>query len=240
MQSRTDRDNPAPGVYPMTKFDQSILDHLASVQRERERRAASPELNAAVQAVKAYQHKRFEQTYADLLLSGRYGPAARFFLDDLYGPMDFAHRDQQFARVVPALVRLFRAEILETVEALASLHALSEELDSQMGAHFALESCADQGYQDAWQRTGRADDRHRQIRLMLLVGSKLDILTRRPMLRISLNMMRVPARAAGLAELQQTLERGFETFRLMNGAEEFLATIGERETAICRNLFSIN
>ncbi len=222
----------------MTKFDQSILEHLAAVQRERERRAASPDLMAGVQAVKAYQHKRFEETYADLLRSDRYGPAARFFLDELYGPTDFARRDQQFARVVPALVRLFRKEILETVEALASLHALSEALDSEMGAHFASDAAPEHAYRHAWRRTGRADDREQQIRLMLLVGEKLDTLTRKPMLRTSLNMMRVPARAAGLAELQQTLERGFETFRSMRGAAEFLATIGQRESAICLQLFS--
>lgn len=222
----------------MTKFDQSILEHLAAVQRERERRAASPDLMAGVQAVKAYQHKRFEETYADLLRSGRYGPAARFFLDELYGPTDFARRDQQFARVVPALVRLFRKEILETVEALASLHALSEALDSEMGAHFASDAAPDYAYRHAWRRTGRADDREQQIRLMLLVGEKLDTLTRRPMLRASLNMMRVPARAAGLVELQQTLEGGFEAFRSMRGAAEFLATIGQRERAICLQLFS--
>lgn len=222
----------------MTKFDQSILEHLAAVQRERERRAASPDLMAGVQAVKAYQHKRFEETYADLLRSDRYGPAARFFLDELYGPTDFARRDQQFARVVPALVRLFRKEILETVEALTSLHALSEALDSEMGAHFASDAAPEHAYRHAWRRTGRADDREQQIRLMLLVGEKLDTLTRKPMLRTSLNMMRVPARAAGLAELQQTLERGFETFRSMRGAAEFLATIGQRESAICLQLFS--
>lgn len=222
----------------MTKFDQSILEHLAAVQRERERRAASPDLMAGVQAVKAYQHKRFEETYADLLRSGRYGAAARFFLDELYGPTDFARRDQQFARVVPALVRLFRKEILETVEALASLHALSEALDSEMGAHFASDAAPEHAYRHAWRRTGRADDREQQIRLMLLVGEKLDTLTRRPMLRASLNMMRVPARAAGLVELQQTLEGGFEAFRSMRGAAEFLATIGQRERAICLQLFS--
>lgn len=222
----------------MTKFDQSILEHLAAVQRERERRAASPDLMAGVQAVKAYQHKRFEETYADLLRSDRYGPAARFFLDELYGPTDFARRDQQFARVVPALVRLFRKEILETAEALASLHALSEALDSEMGAHFASDAAPEHAYRHAWRRTGRADDREQQIRLILLVGEKLDTLTRKPMLRTSLNMMRVPARAAGLAELQQTLERGFETFRSMRGAAEFLATIGQRESAICLQLFS--
>lgn len=230
----------AQNIYPMKTFDHSILDHLAAVQRERERRFASPDLEAGVQAVKAHQHKRFEETYADLLRSGRYGPAARFFLDELYGPMDFARRDQQFARVVHALVQLFGAEILETAEALASLHALSEELDSQMGAHFALGSGGARSYREAWHRTGRAGDRERQIELMLLVGAKLDTLTRKPLLRISLNMMRVPARAAGLAELQKTLERGFEAFRSMNGAAEFLVTIGQRERTICLNLFSIS
>ena len=222
----------------MTKFDQSILGHLAAVQHEREKRAASPELMVGVQAVKAYQHQRFEKTYSDLLLSARYGPAARFFLDELYGPTDFARRDAQFARVVPALVRLFGEDIIETVDALASLHALSEELDSEMGARYALSVEPERGYRDAWQRTGRAEDREKQIRLMLLVGEKLDSLTRRPMLRISLNMMRVPARAAGLSELQQTLEHGFDTFRSMRGKEQFLATIGQRERAICFKLFS--
>lgn len=222
----------------MIKFDQSILEHLAAVQHERGRRAASPELMSGVQAVKAYQHNRFEKTYADLLRSVRHGPAARFFLDELYGPVDFARRDQQFARVVPALVRLFRTDILETVEALTSLHALSEELDSEMGAHFAFGAGTELAYREAWRRTGSVSDREHQIKLMLLVGEKLDVLTQRPMLRISLNMMRVPARAAGLAELQQTLERGFETFRSMGGAAQFLATINQRETAICTQLFS--
>jgi len=49
----------------------------------------------------------------------RYGPAAHFFLEELYGPRDFADRDTQFARVVPALVRLFPREIVATVAILA-------------------------------------------------------------------------------------------------------------------------
>ena len=46
-------------------------------------------------------------------------------LDELYGPQDFSDRDAQFARVVPALVRLFPQELVETVAVLARLHALS-------------------------------------------------------------------------------------------------------------------
>ena len=50
-------------------------------------------------------------------------------------------------------------------------------------------------------------------------------------------MMRGPAKAAGLAELQRFLEAGFDTFRAMRGAREFLATIGERERTLAKALF---
>ena len=45
-------------------------------------------------------------------------------------------------------------------------------------------------------------------------------------------MMRKPARAAGLGALQDFLERGFDAFRRMKGAREFLATIDARERRI--------
>ena len=222
----------------MTKFDHPILLHLACVQKERERRAESPKLMAGVQAIKAHQHNRFTESYADLLRSVRYAPAARFFLDELYGPGDFSERDAQFARVVPALVRIFPADIVQTVESLTALHVLSEALDSEMGAQIDGRESSASDYARAWQRTGRAESRERQIALMLAVGEALDALTRKPLLRTSLLMMRGPARVAGLAELQQLLERGFETFRSMGGAQEFLEIIGHRERAVCAQLFS--
>ena len=72
--------------------------------------------------IKGYQHRRFSQTYADMLAHPRFGDAARFFLDDLYGPGDFSLRDEQFAKVVPALVRLFPRDIVQTVLSLGRLH----------------------------------------------------------------------------------------------------------------------
>jgi len=108
-----------------------------------------------------------------MLESKRYGAASRFFLDELYGPIDFTQRDHQFARVVPALVKLFPWQIVDTVGALAALHALSEALDTQMGLHLssmpaatpAPVSVTRDAYLRAWQATGRAADRAEQIRL---------------------------------------------------------------------------
>lgn len=217
---------------------QHILDHLAVVAAERRRRGNDPALAARVQALKAWQHQRFADTYADLLATPRYAKAARFFLDDLYGPHDFSERDDQFARIVPALVRLFPAEIVQTVRALAELHAISEDLDTQMALALPDGTLSAEVYGAAWRTVGRAPDRERQIRLMLDVGGALDRFTRNPLLRHSLKLMRGPARAAGLGALQGFLENGFDTFREMRGAREFLDTVASRERALAAALFA--
>lgn len=221
----------------MNEAGTEILGHLKAVAHERARRAADPTLGRFVAAVKSYQHRRFALTYADLMAQPRYAAATRFFLDDLYGPADYSERDQQFMRIVPALVRLFPAEILLTVRHLGALHALSEKLDSVMGAALATVDITGARYTSAWCTTAAAD-RERQIQLMLQVGSDLDRYTRKPLLRHSLRIMRGPAQAAGLGSLQHFLETGFDTFREMRGAEDFLATIGRRERALAAALFA--
>lgn len=215
-----------------------ILQHLGAVRVERAARAADAGLATRVTHVKRYQQQRFARDYADLLANPRYDGAARFFLDDLYGPGDFSQRDAQFARIVPAIVRLFPGEVVTTVQALTALHALSEQLDTTMARHVDALPLTRRGYGLAWRLTGQPAKRHRQIDLMLDVGRALDVYTHRPLLRHSLRMMRMPARAAGLSQLQQFLESGFETFRAMHGADEFLAQIARREHAMSERLFA--
>jgi hypothetical protein len=93
-------------------------------------------------------------------------------------------------------------------------------------------------YKAAWQAVGRPTDRDAQITLMRRVGDALDGYTRNPLLRHSLRLMRGPARLAGLPELQAFLEIGFDTFREMRGAREFLDTVVSRERAMAAELFS--
>jgi hypothetical protein len=215
-----------------------ILRCLESVATERAHRADEATLAARVAEVKRFQHQRFEASYADLLASPRYASAAQFFLDDLYGPGDFTQRDKQFARVVPALVRLFPKDIVTTVSRLAQLHELSESLDTEMGRQIADRLLDKASYARAWRDVGRARDRERQIALMLEVGSALDRFTKNPLLRGSLRMMRTPAQAAGLGSLQDFLESGFDAFRGMRGAEYFLSIVANRERQLAAALFA--
>lgn len=217
---------------------ESILELLRRVDAQRALRAADAVLAARVHAVKHYQHERFKHTYADLLAQPRYVKATRFFLEELYGPVDFTRRDTQFKRVVPGLVRLFPREVVMTVQTLGELHALSEELDTEMGRHVPSGPVDLAGYVGAWQAVGRPADREAQIVLMRRVADALDVYTRNPLLRHSLRLMRTPARLAGLPELQAFLETGFDTFGAMGGAKDFLDTVVRRERALAAWLFA--
>jgi len=85
---------------------QTIRAAIARVESLRVRAQDTPNLGAALHAVKRLQAQRFAGTYADLLTQGAYGAATRFFLNELYGAHDFAQRDAQFARIADALQTL--------------------------------------------------------------------------------------------------------------------------------------
>ncbi|MEO7940200.1 MAG: hypothetical protein ABIR55_16345, partial [Burkholderiaceae bacterium] len=104
----------------------------------------------------------------------------------------------------------------------------------------------------AWQGPGDRKRIHptakviiqRQLQLVLKVGRDLEALTRTPGLRLTLKLMRRPANAAGLADLQHFLEQGFDTFARMGqrrgSTDTFLRLIDQRETALLKALFAGN
>ena len=216
---------------------QAILANLAVVETLRQRRRDDRAFDLQMHELKLFQHRRFELSYADLLADPGQQEAARFFLEELYGPHDFSDRDAQFARIVPALVRLFPSEIVATVRMLSDLHTLSEQLDAIMADSAPKAAYTNTTYAAVWRQTGRESDRQLQIDWMVQIGHALLRYTRNPLLRHSLRMMRGPARAAGLAALQHFLERGFETFRRLHEPGVFLALIAGRERSIARWLF---
>jgi hypothetical protein len=215
-----------------------ILGFLRSVEGERRARDHDVDLSTRVGLLKRYQQRRFELTYADLLQSSRHGKASSFFLAELYGPMDFRDRDAQFSRIVPKLVRAFPADVVATVGQLAQLHALSEQLDTQMARCLRVDSVNRAAYVQAWQSVGQEQQRQLQLQLVLSIGKALNRFTEHAWLLTALRMMRGPAKAANLSELQRFLEAGVESFRTMGGADEFLYIVASREQELIDQLFA--
>ena len=107
-----------------------------------------------------------------------------------------------------------------------------------MGVATGTQAMSAEVYALAWRTVGQPAQRERQIGLLLDVGAALDRHTGSRVLRASLQMMRGPARAAGLSALQAFLESGFDAFGAMRGAAEFLQHIADRERALAAALFA--
>jgi hypothetical protein len=201
------------------------------------RKPAGP-LAAAKHRVRIWQNERFAATYADLAAQPRYAPAVSFFLDELYGDTDMSARDADLIRVLPVMIKLLPAPALETIRDALAFETLCERLDADVAREVGDARLTETSYGEAFRRCGQPALRRKQIEHVEHIGRALDRLTRWPMIGTTLRLMRVPANSARLGALQDFLERGFAAFKHMRGAERFLATIVERESAIVERLFA--
>jgi hypothetical protein len=201
-------------------------------------RLPHPEIAAAKRAVRTWQNQRFARTYADLARIPRYRAAVEFFLLELYGDVDMTARDTDMARVLPMMSRLLPAVALQTVRDALAFEALSERLDTELARQLGNRALDLVSYGEAFRACGRHAQRKQQVLCVTQIGSALDRTTRWPLIGGTLKLMRAPARAAGLESLQEFLEGGYAAFKQMRGADDFLATIAKRETAIVERLFA--
>ncbi len=194
------------------------------------------------QRLREWQAARLARTHADLLASPRYGTAATFFLSDLYGPKDFSERDAEVERILPLMTTMLPVSGLRTLLLAVEVDALSERFDAAMveklGAQLDDEQLSEAAYAAAYRAVGDRAGRTTQLRLIGETGEALEALARKSFVRGALKMMHGPAHLAGLGELHAFLERGFEAFRSMRDASEFLETIVERERAIAAAMFA--
>ncbi|HPE00651.1 MAG TPA: hypothetical protein PK326_01760 [Burkholderiaceae bacterium] len=214
-----------------------LADGLDRVMELRRALAGDPQLAQHWLALKHWQSQRLARTYPDLLASERYHDAAQFFLEEIYGAKDFEQRDAETRRVVPKLARMLPESAVETLVAAVELDELSETLDSQMAGRLGLSITAE-SYARAFRQVGTRAQRDAQVAAVEGIGRTLDKLSRVPLLRATLHLMRGPAAAMGLAHLHGFLEGGFDAFAKMKGAREFLATIARRESALIARIYA--
>ncbi|HEX5694659.1 MAG TPA: hypothetical protein VFY00_08600 [Arenimonas sp.] len=193
--------------------------------------------------LRAWQTRRLTDSFRDFLADPRMRPAAEFFLTDLYGERDFSARDRDVARIMPLMSRLLPDSLLVAATDAIELAVLSHAFDLRMAAALAARRKPDaaitvEHYGQAYRATGCPRLRRHQIDLILGVGWTLDAAVRKHGVYKLLRASRLPARAAGLSELQGFLERGFAAFEALGGAGDFLEAIGRREREVSRRLFA--
>ncbi len=214
------------------------LSRLESLRRERRLDA---EREARLHRLTEWQGRRLARTHADLLESPRYRPAVCFFLEELYAPRDFSHRDRELMTIAPVLARVMSEAALHTLGLAIEMNVVTEEVDAatdQALLELGMTGDLSEGdYAEAYRRCDDADKRRRQVELLRAVGEDLDAVVRRPFVRQALAMARGPARMAGLGGLHDLLARGHEAFSQMRGAGEFLDAICGRELEIMARIY---
>lgn len=195
----------------------------------------------ALSMLRAWQAERLERSFADVLADPSMREAGRFFLSDLYADRDFSGRDRDVDRIMPVLVHLLPEAMLRAARDAIELHVLSHALDLRLVAAIerrrwrAIDASR---YAEVYRDAGLPRLRQRQIRLVVSVGRSLDAAVRRHGVHRLLRASRLPARAAGLSELQGFLERGFDAFARLGGATRFLDRVARGEGEVSRRLFA--
>lgn len=214
-------------------WHQTVLD---PAREPRNRLRLLPEL-------RRWQAERLERSFEAFLDDPGRRPAARFFLTDLYGDRDFSQRDADIARVAPKMQRLLPVGLVETLCDAVELGTLSHAFDLRMAE--ALQTLAPRARRLSTEHYAEA---YRQVGLPLLRGHQIDLIERAGLglgmalktrgVATLLGLLRGPARAMGLGELQSFLERGFGAYAELDDVPAFVADIERAERRVSERLFA--
>ncbi len=200
--------------------------------------ADSPAESKRLAELQRWQSERLLRSHADLRANPRYRAAVEFFFSELYGGGDPRARDRDLQRVHRVMEALLPSEALQALSLAIELEILSQELDGDVTRALAPGPITVESYADAYRKAGRRADRERQIALLDVIGSYLDGVVRKPIIRGLVRFARRPAHAAGFGSMQEFLEHGLDAFEGMRGVDEFLGKLRDREARALERLFA--
>lgn len=193
------------------------------------------------QTLQSWQRQRLAESYSDLSSQESYRPACEFFLDDLYGGLDFLERDQDVAKVMPVMTKFLPGRFLVAMADAFELQAISLEFDLRMVAQMDVAKVTKlnaTAYAQIYRSCGDRPMREKQIQLIRDLGHELAQLAHKSFVTYLIRLMRGPANAAGFNSLQSFLEAGVMSFRKLDDSDYFINTIYAREWLSMQKLFA--
>jgi hypothetical protein len=228
---------------PTSKDAARILTHLAQARPGHHQRVESQELSPELTLLRTWQTNRLSRTYDDFLRIHRFRPAAIFFLSDIYAPVDFTQRNVDLERFYDGLRKALPERALIVLADGIKLHEMTDRLDKALADALVnelgvTETITEAQYAEGYRICDNYEERLLQIRMIDTIGRGVDHMVRLPFVGLALKLAHAPAHLAGWQDLQGFLERGFNAFKHMKGADEFLGTVQHRETQILDRIFA--
>lgn len=228
----------------MSKHDitELLKAHLNTVAAEHEKRHNDPERQHAIMQLAQWQSNRLLETYSDLVAQPRYREAMLFFKEDMYAPKDFSKRDSEAQKVIPMMVRIVPSNMVETLESVMELNALTMQLDDQLAMAIKglghIEHITAEHYAEGYRVCDNYDTRVHQIELLVKLGQAVSKYVTMPYIATTLKMMGGPASMMGLSALHEFFKRGYGGFKKIGDTDAFLSEIQFREMQILNNVFA--
>jgi hypothetical protein len=186
-------------------------------------------------ALQAFQVARLNNTYADLKQDPQYDKIGRFFFEKLYAPQDFSFRDTSIKKLHKMLAGKVHRAMVTAVGQVLELHELTERLDDRMVQQM-MKMGVDDGmtmdqYRTVYRSLDNYDQRVHQIELSLQATRTFHRLSRKWVVKLSLNTVRSAAHLLGMGPIIDFIHEGYEGFRSIKNIENFVEIVGYRELA---------
>lgn len=191
--------------------------------------------------LQALQSRRLRRDHADLAAESQYLQIAEFFFEEIYGPRDFTHRDEQ-ARRLHIFIGMAPGVVIRDVEQVLDLLDLTNRLDEsvveQLHAIGAPHDFDEPTYERAYRLADNYDARRRQIQLVRDALYNVYKLSRRPLIDIALHRTKGIAHAAGMTDIHRFLLTGYEAIKTVRDIHRFVETICVREESRLDRIYS--
>lgn len=203
--------------------------------------ARDSRLREIYQAFIDWQLDYLLQYFEDMQARPDQAAAVAFIISDLAG-VEISQRDQEFAKVVPMMVRLLPKNVLASAAAAMRLNAsvlennlaICQSIDA---AHLLSGKVREREYAEACRCVTSYEECMELVGLTVELGHELQHAIEIPMIGVTLKAMRGPARLAGIGALQSFLETGFRTFAALENVDQFLSEIEQRMERIFRRIY---
>jgi hypothetical protein len=180
--------------------------------------------------------------FHELYLMDGYAGAIDFTMSDLAG-IGISNRDRDLERAAPAITTLLPLAALETIATAAEMNA--RVLEVNIGICRCLlvgnalpDDISEYEYCVACRKASSLQECAELVHLITGLGRTLKSLVSHATIGLTLRAMRGPAHAAGFGALQEFLETGYSTFRLIPDIDHFLGEIEARMIGVFERIYT--
>jgi len=180
--------------------------------------------------------------FHDLYLVDGYAGAMDFTMSDLAG-IGISNRDHDLERAAPAITTLLPLAALDTIATAAEMNARVLEINIRICRCLLVgntlpDEIKEYEYCVACRKASSLDDCVELVHLITGLGRTLKSLVNHATIGLTLRAMRGPAHAAGFGALQEFLETGYRTFKLIPDIDHFLSEIEARMIDVFERIYT--